>query len=219
MKATEIVSPCKTEWQRKWLALDCHHQDLQKAADSVEAYCKRLAHCDRQKSLLVLAGNPGCGKTRLLKHIERYAHAIYMAVWEKHYWPKPLNNWSVSWPVVVDAFKEGNYSPMEELLRRDVVFIDDIGAEHDPSGNGVAKLCQIITTRERLFTVVTTNVPRAKWADTWDARVADRLYRNSKIIDLFSVPSFAIVQAERSSSKPPKKEQHGKEKKNSSWSR
>jgi len=98
------------------------------------------------------------------------------------------------WPEVTDGFKEGDYSPMTDLLDSDLVIIDDIGAEYDPSKNAANRLCQTLSRREQKFTMVTTNIHPEHWAHLFDVRIADRLLRNSQIVDLFGVPSYAVAK-------------------------
>jgi DNA replication protein DnaC len=92
---------------------------------------------------------------------------------------------------VVDDFKGGDYSVLGDMFEVDLLVIDDIGAEHDPSKSGVNKLCQILSRRETKFTVITSNISPAHWPERFDTRIADRLLRNSEVIELWSVPSYA----------------------------
>lgn len=98
------------------------------------------------------------------------------------------------WPKVVDGFKEMRYEIMDDLLEGDIIFLDDVGAEHDPSKNGVDKLCQIVNRRERKFSVITTNLAPEQWEDKWDGRVADRLLRASQIVSLAEIPSYWVTR-------------------------
>ena len=85
---------------------------------------------------------------------------------------------------------------MADACRADFLVIDDIGAESDryKSGEAIDKLCQILSRREGMFTVVTTNVEPSNWSALLDARVADRLLRKSVVVDMFEVPSFTDFQ-------------------------
>jgi len=98
------------------------------------------------------------------------------------------------WPEIVDAFKENCYDVVEDLIAADLLILDDIGAEHDPSRNGASKLCQVLSRREYRFTLVTTNIRPDAWGSVFDARVADRLLRNSEVLTLFGLPSYAVKE-------------------------
>ena len=184
------------KWQAKWLQMNCHHPKLLTACDIVAKYCHRWFERDADKCLLVMAGNPGCGKTRIAKGIARFTGAAQQLAYERGGWGTqqslPSTAW-VQWPEAVDGFKTGNYEIMHDLFSDDLIVLDDIGAENDPSKNGCAKLCQILSARERRFTVVTTNIQPQDWAHVFNARIADRMLRNSTVIDMFEIPSYATV--------------------------
>lgn len=189
------MSNLKTDWQRRNLCLEVTHPQVQIAADACEGLAKMIARNDELKPLVVLCGNPGCGKTALLNRMATWgrhnAMALSSQVWK--YKRKPLSVSRVSWPEVCDGFKEGEYGIVRDLLEADLALIDDIGAEHDPSRNGVDKLCQVFSRREGRWTLVTTNIAPEAWSQRFDARIEDRLLRRSTIVDMFNVPSFAVA--------------------------
>jgi hypothetical protein len=43
------------------------------------------------------------------------------------------------------------------------LIIDDLGAGHDPSGVGTDKLCQVLSRREEMWTLITTNIMPVAW--------------------------------------------------------
>ena len=81
---------------------------------------------------------------------------------------------------------------MTDCLESSLLVLDDIGAENDPWKIAADRLCQILSRRERKFTVLTTNIKPADWPVKFDGRINDRLLRNSCIVDLTGVPSFAM---------------------------
>lgn len=99
----------------------------------------------------------------------------------------------VDWPHQVNEFKSGNYGLMQDMLSFGLLVLDDIGAEHDPSKNGTDHLCQILSQRERKFTVITTNIKPEFWPEKFDTRIADRLLRNSEVVRLFGVKSYTRI--------------------------
>jgi DNA replication protein DnaC len=142
-------------------------------------------------SLLVLAGNPGCGKTALTSRLADFTRAAAIKAWERGGWKQgaPRTLWC-RWPAVADLDQE-NQTMIESMCEIDTLYIDDIGAEQDPWKNATNKLCQILTRRERRFTVLSTNIHPSQWTEKFDARVQDRLFRNSEVADMFDVPSFS----------------------------
>jgi len=54
----------------------------------------------------------------------------------------------------------------------------------------VDKLCQILSLREKRWTLVTTNVKPSEWVEKFDLRTASRFTRSSTIIDLSGVPEY-----------------------------
>jgi len=97
---------------------------------------------------------------------------------------------------ILDRFNEFEFSEMEDLMEEALVFLDDLGAETDKkSKSACGKLCQVLSHRERKFTVITTNTAPDTWAEAFDSRVADRLVRNTELVDMFRIPSYSEVCA------------------------
>lgn len=189
-------NPCSTEWGKKWINLDCYDPRLDDAAIRVERFCGRWFHHDTERSLLVISGQPCCGKTHLAKAIARFARAAAFKALEANTgWTRVPSLRFIRWPEAVDrAIRERVYGDYEDAMDCDLVVLDDIGAEDDPHRSGVNKLCQILSRRETMFTVATTNIEPEKWSSKWDMRVADRLIRNSDIIDLNGVEPYSLQQ-------------------------
>lgn len=189
------MSNLKTDWQRRNLGLEVTHPQVQVAADACSRLAGKIARNDALLPLVVLCGNPGCGKTELLNRMAAWARANSFALCEQiwKYKRRPLSIQRISWPETCDGFKEGQFGVVSDLMAADFALIDDIGAEHDPSRIGVDKLCQIFSRRETKWTLVTTNIAPSSWHQKFDARIEDRLLRRSTIVDMFGVPSFAIA--------------------------
>lgn len=189
------MHPLKTSWQRKWLRLDAVSPELQTLADAAEAFCARWVKNDKSKTLLVIVGTFGSGKTHTAKAIGSFCTAAALNAFEKGGWDKLGSLPStifISWPSVASEFNEKNFSVMDDAIKSALTILDDIGAENDPWKICADKLCQILSRREKMFTVVTTNIEPAAWASKFDGRIEDRLLRNSIVIDISNVPSFSL---------------------------
>ena len=189
--------PCETSWQKKWLKLNFHHPKIQAMADRAEAFCGRWYRFSPTPALLVLVGEPNCGKTHTARAIYQFARSTAFQAFvagKGKTWGKRIPALEfMRWPEIVDDFKNGNYGTVNDMIDTDLLVLDDVGAEHDPSKSAASKLCQILSRRERKFTVLTSNVPPTQWPERFDTRIADRLIRNSEVIDLFGVPSYATL--------------------------
>lgn len=165
-------------------------------AAEAESFCKSWVRNSGSLRLLVLVGESNCGKTHVARRVHNFCRCAGMKAFETGKWDKggrvPGSTF-VSWPEQTDQFKEGNYGVIQDLMDDDMVILDDVGAEHDPSKNSADKLCQVLSRRENKFTVVTTNIKMEDWPSKFDTRIADRLLRGSRIIALFGVPSYAMV--------------------------
>ena len=193
------IRECESPWGKKWLGLDCYCARIQGLAVAAEKFCGRWFRNDRSKSLLILAGESNAGKSHVAGCIFKFALAAAMKAREHGNgatWPmdKVPSATFVRWPEVVDGFKNGEFGVVDDMMSVDLLVIDDVGAEHDPSKNATNKLCQVLTRREKKFTVITTNIPPENWPDMLDTRVADRLLRNSEIVNLFGLDSYAMVR-------------------------
>lgn len=189
-----VKNPLKTKWQQKWIRLDVVHPLLQIAGDEAENFCARWFNNSPKNSLLVIVGTYGSGKSHTAAAIFRFCLNAAMRSYELRKWPGsqfPTCHY-LRWPEVVSQFEQKNTSAMTDALETSLLVLDDIGADHDPWKVAADKLCQILSRRERMFTVATTNIQPGEWAERFDGRIADRLLRNSVVVDLTGVPSFAM---------------------------
>lgn len=192
--------PLDSRWQQKWLYLELvhlcgdHQQILCAAGMMAEDFCGRWFRHDPNKSLLVLVGKTGCGKTHIARGIFNFCCMAAGTAYESRRWPagKLPDSIYISWPEAACEFGNRNLSLMQDSMTSDLVILDDIGAENDPWKICADLLCQILSRRERQFTVITTNVQPAEWSERFDVRISDRLFRNSVICDLSDVPSYAM---------------------------
>ena len=187
------INPCKTDWQAKWLGLDVTHPSIQTLASAAEKFCGQWFKNDNSKPLLVLVGDFGTGKTHVAKRIFNFCNAASSAAFEKGCWGKsnfPSSTF-IHWPEASSAFQEKEFGIMEDAFNADLVVIDDVGSENDPWKVCADKFCQILSRREKKFTVVTTNVTPEQWTERFDGRINDRLMRSS-VVNQLSAESYSL---------------------------
>ena len=100
----------------------------------------------------------------------------------------------IHWPEVAQDIRERKFASIADMKQEDLLVLDDVGAEQDPFKDVAATLCQVMSRREERFTVITSNVPIEKWPERFDTRVTDRLLRNSELVNLFGLPTYAARQ-------------------------
>jgi DNA replication protein DnaC len=177
--------------------MNCLHPDLQFAADEVQFFCNRWMLGNQNESMLILIGEPGCGKTHLLRAVERFARGAQAMAHQKRsersqdVRAKVPSVMYAYWPTIASDLAKGHDWPMQDATDADLLLWDDLGSESDPWKNISDRACQILSRRERKFTLITTNIGQQNWETRFDSRINDRLLRNSIIVDLSAVPSYA----------------------------
>lgn len=165
-----------------------------KLQHEVYDFCVAYANNPTRGYRLVIHGNNGSGKSHTSRAVVNWAcrNAINM--------PLVLSDDNLScrlstaefhnWPQFVDTLKSGKWDMVEEMMHVNLLALDDIGAEHDPSKMGVEKLYLLLERRERNWTILTTNVRPEEWENRFERRISSRLLRNSRIVALDEVPDF-----------------------------
>jgi hypothetical protein len=193
-----VNNPCETAWQRKWLNLDCWDPGIQAMATAAEAYAGRWFRSNPNPALLVLIGNTGVGKTHTAQCLFRFAQSAAFTAFDSGHWRKQFpNSGYYRWPEICKGFEEKEYSAVSDMFGLGLVVIDDAGAEYGTStpwikDNATDQLCQVLSRREHKFTILTSNIESGQWESRFDKRVADRLLRNSQVIDLTALKSYAM---------------------------
>jgi len=187
------MTPLETTWQRKWLNMDATSPGVQQMATAAQSYAVRFA-AKGPKRLLVVSGATGAGKTHLARSLYHWAQSVAITLWTEGKWQAPPIADFIEWSnlVKLDAREWRDF--LFDTDRTNLLVVDDIGSEVDQykSGEPIERLRLLLSRREDKWTVVTTNVSPLVWQKTWDARVADRLMRNSQII-VTSAESYALV--------------------------
>ena len=186
----------------KWLPMKITHPDLQTAREKLYSFCCACAEAPDHGKTLVIFGENGSGKTRLSKLVYRWFSMVSSRL--------PLvgrtdiedgigklgTPWAnlFHWPTLIDEFQKHQVTiPTDEIYGCNLVVIDDIGAEHDPSFYGREQLYLVLSRREFKSTILTTNLPPDKWDEKFERRIASRLFRNAEHIDLTNVPDFSTT--------------------------
>lgn len=175
------------------------HPALITARQQLHKFCADFATSPARGRTIVVYGENGSGKSRLLRQVTKWASltAQFMPfVIRKDLGDATGLAWvkSCHWPSVVDEFqKRQDIGIMDELMDASLMVADDIGAEHDPSGFGREQLYLLLSRREFRWNLFSTNFPPDGWNEKLERRIASRLFRNAEHIDLSKVPDFSIM--------------------------
>lgn len=162
-------------------------------ADAVQAWCGRCFRHDRRDTLLILAGTYGTGKTHCLSAAHEWMRLAAFSAFESKAWMDMFPTVAFKrWPVIADAIRAKEMGSIEDCISSGILFLDDVGADDDPFHQATDKLCQILSRREMMHTMITTNVGQSDWQAKFDGRIHDRFFRNSVVVDLDGVESYSI---------------------------
>ena len=184
----------KRKWLNKWLGLTPTHPQLERLESEIYQFCADYAKQPGTGYRLILHGENGCGKSHTAKAVSRWAKraAIQMPLVDADEGLRLADSSFHNWASVVDSLKspKADWEIFDEMQRVSLLVLDDVGAEHDPSGIGREKLYLILERREYKFTILTTNIAPNQWDEVLSRRIASRFLRNAKHIDLSEVPDY-----------------------------
>jgi len=87
----------------------------------------------------------------------------------------------IYWPAFVQKLKAGDaYELRTDMMTWPVLFLDDIGADHDKTGYAAAELNALLGRREGKWTLLTSNKD-AQYFKELDGRIYSRLMRGQNI--------------------------------------
>lgn len=173
-----------------------NHPQLQALENEVYDFCAGYAKCPSRGYRLIIFGNNGTGKSHAAKAIRSWANrmAIELPLVQGEVGLRLATAEFHNWPSVVDKLKSGEWEMIEEMQEANLLVLDDIGAEHDPSKMGAEKLYLLLENREFKWTVITTNVSEPSWELKFEKRIASRLLRNVRHVPLDEVPDFKSLR-------------------------
>ncbi len=127
---------------------------------------------------LSYCGDSGTGKTFLARKIRKAAKLIpHMAQHEKLINPILF----AFWPDLLSELRDGEFWKMDDLSEANLVVMDEIAIDHDPSGFAADKLCQILSRRVGKWTLLTSNWTLSKIQEI-DPRISSRMVRDQSIV-------------------------------------
>ncbi len=127
---------------------------------------------------LSYCGESGTGKTFLAKKIKKSAARIpIIAQHETLIDPVTFS----FWPDLLSQLREGEFWRMDEMSIANLVIIDEIAIDHDPSGFAADKLCQILSRRVGKWTLLTSNWTLSKIQEI-DPRISSRMVRDKSVV-------------------------------------
>lgn len=187
--------PPNKNWLAKHLKLETsRHPKLKDLELETGRFCADLWRTPERGRMLVLAGSNGTGKTHCAEAVRRWlalvGHSKQFVKRADHISYLDCLFWH--WPNLLDELKNDGWDIVPDLFEATVLIIDDLGAEHDPSRVGMDKLCQVLSRREDMWTLITTNIVPSQWQQQFERRVASRLFRNTTLVDLSDVPDFCV---------------------------
>lgn len=97
----------------------------------------------------------------------------------------------IFWPDFIQELRGGkSFELRNELKRWPVLFLDDIGAERDPSGFAAEELNTLLGCRMNRWTLITSNKEFDAIKEI-DARISSRLVRGDNICASVNTKDFA----------------------------
>jgi DNA replication protein DnaC len=187
----------KSKWEAENIGLFQYHPKIAEMTAACREFAGRLYRNQRENRQLVLVGDSGCGKTHAARAILWWWRNAAFSAYAAGHWEAPGTTFYAEWPKLCLGFEEGQFGVIDDLCHtRGLVVIDDVGAEHDPFKKWADKLCQSLNRDDR-WRIVTTNIAPSEWGKRLDARISDRLIRNSVVVNLTGVPSYAVWQIQQ----------------------
>lgn len=187
-----MITPASANWA--WEYETCGDPELVRMLSAARRFVSAM-QLNETPHWLCLLGPSGAGKTHLSKKIVRYWR-------EKAGWWKLeakggtilqlKESRFVSWRAFMDRQKAGEFSEIDTLIQLPFVVIDDLGAEHDPSGFAKSRLDRIADARLNKWTVFTSNLLLGQIAKDIDPRISSRMIRGQNTVIETSAIDYSL---------------------------
>lgn len=200
---SDEIPPPDTAWRAAVMKLDeTHHPKVEMLAKCGEWFCRASQRNNRSKGhWLVLAGSPGCGKTHVAEKVRGYITQRQIDAYSRGWLSGELHAPAfLRWDRVCKMDDDDFDAVVDRVVKpARVVILDDVGAEIDQFKNGapIVRLKAILDDCERKWLLMTTNISKPDWAETFGARITDRL-KEARYLGLFEVPSYRGTRREES---------------------
>jgi DNA replication protein DnaC len=200
----ELLTPGKinmlesdTSWA-EWLGIQTYGDaDLSRMVDACADFGRRMRD-KHPPCWLTLLGTVGTGKTHCCRKLFTWANSrlengktISKGLSNYHrstaYTPHPIY-----WPDFVQQLRAGEaFTKREDMKRWPVLFLDDIGAERDPSGFAAEELHTLLGCRVGKWTLLTGNMTPEK-IEAMDARIFSRIIRDRNILVTIETTDYSL---------------------------
>jgi DNA replication protein DnaC len=167
-----------------------------KLAQAAQAWASAFKRGDKPRWLSII-GTSGAGKTYVAKTLWRYANSHSQTAKTVQRGGYNYNEDTlytphvVFWPDFIQKLRSGSaFDLRNDMKSWPVLFLDDIGAERDPSGYAAEELNTLLGCRVGKWTLITSN----KDADALkaiDGRIFSRLIRDENICVSVNTQDFA----------------------------
>lgn len=145
---------------------------------------------------LSFTGSSGSGKTFLCQLIRQHA--------PKYFFTHPSFARAgafIDWPETIhdlrnESTRASAYAAIDNAIRDNLVFIDDIGASKD-SEFAAAELHRLLNRRLNHWTLITSNRSLEAIADSIDTRISSRLIRGRNVCIEINTVDFALRKNRR----------------------
>lgn len=172
---------------RDFVPYEITHLELAPVLQETNVFTSRIIARDKNRNWISYLGKSGTGKTYLAKAIRQAleSHGFIGA----QFW---------AWSVVANEYlRQGDFGIMGHLASLPLLILDDIGSVSDAGIKTflASKLYEILDSRLGKWTIITSNLNPKQIAETLDARIGSRLFRNeSKVLLLKEAKDYAMLK-------------------------